>query len=115
MSDTEPLDVIVDRLTNPEGIPFTQFLMPDGRKRKQWIKRPREIEAQAFALIKQHGVSFEMELLSDYETVSFTTQIDSQDEPLAIELCKNGPPVPDAIDRLVKSTADALAQDRSPA
>lgn len=82
-------------------IPFTQYMMPDGRKREQFIERPDEIADIALAFIKSGG-RFEMEMLSDYVTVSLTAE--RGDDVVAHELCVNGPEIADAVDKLILAT-----------
>ena len=82
------------------GIPFTQFLMPQGRPSLVWITRPSEIEAKAKAIMAA-GFRFECEMLSDYCTISFTITKDGTD--YAIQLCANGPAVPEAVECLIST------------
>ena len=90
------------------SIPFTQFLMPDGRQDEQTIDRPREIEEMATVVIES-GLRFEMELLSDYRTVSLTVVDPEDGVDLFIELAENGPGVLDAVDKLVRDAHQSLA------
>lgn len=94
------------------SITFTQYLMPDGRRRQTLIDRPQDIEdlAASLALV---GVRFESELLSDYATVSLTAEIDDREGEtltLAHEIVRNGPGVPGAVDRLVRSAAEKIKE-----
>lgn len=86
--------------TEKTGIPFTQFLMPDGRREQVWIDRPAPIEERAREIIAA-GYRFECEMLSDYRTISLTIGDPVEEEDIEIELCQNGPAVPEAVDRLV--------------
>ena len=91
------------------SIPFTQFLRPDGRTRAVLIDRPDAIALKAGELIAR-GYRFEVEELMD-GTVSMTVEhADCEDGPFAIELCPNGPAVPETVDRLI---ADAYAKARA--
>jgi hypothetical protein len=90
------------------SIKFTQFLMPDGRRTPVTIDRPDEIEALAEEVIKGGG-SFEIEVLST-GVVSITCEDHGREETLAHELCENGPPVPAAVDRVVREAARVLGQ-----
>lgn len=83
------------------SIPFTQYLMPNGRRAEESIDRPADVEEKARAVIDA-GYFFEMELLSDYRTVSFTVADREAGVDLEIELVKNGPEVPAGVDRLVE-------------
>lgn len=84
-------------------IPFTQYLRPDGRKKETGIERPEEVEALAHSFIEAGG-KFEAEVLSDGQ-VSLTAcqEIDGEWQDVAIEICANGPGLPETVDRLVHS------------
>jgi len=86
-----------------EGIFFTQFLRPDGRRADIHIVRPPEILAVARKL-ETAGVQFEAEVLRDDVTVSFTASLPNPESEvlyLATELVPNGPKVLEAVDKLV--------------
>jgi hypothetical protein len=88
-------------------IPFTQFLMPDGRPSRVTIDRPDEISAKAHALIER-GFRFECEMLPTRE-ISFTITNDDGDH--AIEVCNNGPEVLIVIDRMIMNfDADKISR-----
>lgn len=80
-------------------IPFTQFLMPDGRKNQVSIDRPDDIAAKAQEIIAA-GFRFECEMLSDRNTVSLTIT-DPDEGDVEIEIVPNGPEVPVAIDNMI--------------
>lgn len=86
-------------------IPFTQFLMPDGRKNPVTIDRPEPISTLAHAIIER-GYRFECEMLSDYRTTSFTISDDDADHE--IEVCSNGPDVPIRIDAMIERFAKKI-------
>lgn len=85
------------------GIYFAQWLPPDGQRRPMWIDRPAEIVTLARQIVEAGG-SFHIEKLRTGE-VSMTVERDNDDEidVLAAEICKNGPDVPAAVDRLVQT------------
>jgi len=87
-------------------IPFTQYLMPNGRKEPVTIDRPDDVAAKAQAIIDR-GFRFECEMLSDYSTVSLTIADDDDDHE--IEVVRNGPDVPLAIDRMIERFAAKLS------
>jgi hypothetical protein len=92
------------------GIRFTQYLLPDGRRRSQWIDRPTDIEAMARELVAR-GCSFDIEILRTGD-VSMTVQRESDDdEVLAHEICVNGPTIPASVDTLVREAHAALHAD----
>lgn len=91
------------------SIHFTQYLMPDGRQTDVAIDRPDAVERLAEQLSTQ-GARFEIEMLSDYQTISLTCEPPDPDgDTLAHELVPNGPAVPDAVDRLVAKAAAAMS------
>lgn len=79
-------------------IPFTQFLMPDGRQKEVSIDRPEAIGTLARGLI-DHGCVFEIEMLS---TGEISMEVMHGENSIAAEICLNGPEVPKAVDRLVE-------------
>lgn len=89
------------------AIKFIQYMIPDGRKRPQWLDLEEDHpEAEEKAkLIQSAGYHFEMEMLSDYQTCSFTICHPTLDEgsPLDVaqEIAPNGPKVIDAIVKLI--------------
>jgi hypothetical protein len=87
------------------GIPFTQYVLPHGRKREETIERPAEIEALADKFIAAGG-RYECEILTTGE-VSFTAVFcddDGDEQDVEIEICANGPAVCDAVDALVRKS-----------
>jgi len=82
------------------SIPFTQYLLPNGRRASIEIDMDSETEQKAQALIAQ-GCHFDAEILRT-GIVSFTCEKDDLDDPcLAIELSPNGPEVVVAVKKLV--------------
>lgn len=84
------------------NIPFTQYLLPNGRRKDVTITRPREIHEKAMAIIAA-GYRFEIVILQT-GVVSMTVtgpDADGDEEDLDIELVKNGPGVPVAVDRMI--------------
>ena len=83
-------------------IPFTQYVLPNGRQREISIERPDDVALPAAELIER-GYRFECEMLSDMRTVSLTVVSPEEDiGDIAIELCVNGPGLLGfAVDRLV--------------
>lgn len=86
-------------------IPFTQYLLPDGRRTSVMIDRPEAV-AKLAQQIMAYGYVFECEMLSDYKTVSFT--ITSDDGDTDGEICINGPMVPERIDAMIVRFAKSM-------
>lgn len=82
-----------------KGIPFTQFKMPDGKRETIWIQRPDEIQAMAKEII-QRGYRFEIEMLSDFKTISMEI-INRSGDVIAQFICENGHSVPAAVDKAI--------------
>lgn len=81
------------------GVPFTQFLMPDGRRQFVWIEGlGPDVETKAQAIVLA-GYVFECEMLSDYHTVSFTISDDGHDYTIVV--CENGEQVPELISKMI--------------
>jgi ribosomal protein S8 len=88
---------------------FTQFMMPNGRQEKTSITRSNEIEAMAKTLVDA-GYVFEIEMLSDYRTISMeVVNKANPEEVIASKLVENGPRVPEAVDDMVKKAIHALS------
>lgn len=89
---------------NLKGIPFTQYLLPNGRKIPVTIARPVEVYEKAMKIMNA-GYRFEVELLTN-GMVSMTISDDEAD--YAIEVVSNGPEVPKAVDRMINQFALTL-------
>ena len=86
------------------GIPFTQYLLPDGRRRQiVYPVEDAELRAAADKLLRS-GLHFDAEILRTGD-VSLTAE--DGDGVVAIEIVPNGPEVPAAVMRLL---ASALAE-----
>lgn len=80
-----------------KGIPFTQFLRPDGERLDVWINRSNEVTAKA-KLIVEALFNFEAEVLSNGD-VSLTVSDAFGD--YAFQIVPNRKAVPEAVDRLI--------------
>jgi hypothetical protein len=86
------------------SIPFTQYLMPDGRKRDELVDRPSEIEALAQRFIAAGG-KYECEVLGTGHVSITACHPNFDDEgDIAIKVCSNGPAVLAAVDEVVKNS-----------
>ena len=94
----------------PRGVPFTQFLRPDGRQMRVWIDRSPEIAELARKLTSE-GVRLELEELSTGEASLEAVCDDEEGEvdSLAGEVVPNGEGVGEAVDRLVREAAAEIA------
>ena len=79
------------------SIPFTQYLLPNGRKQEVTINRPKEIYDKAMAIIAA-GYCFEIEVL---RTGHVHMTISNDEEDLTCEVVPNGPEVLKAVDRMI--------------
>lgn len=82
------------------SIPFTQFILPNGERRPRTFNADREVEALADELIAA-GYRFEVEVLRTGQ-VHLDCCGAALDEPLAMQICDNGPPVVAAVERVVR-------------
>ena len=82
---------------NKHEIPFTQYLLPNGRRVKVSIARPKEIYDKAMDIIKA-GYRLEVERLS---TGNISMTISDNDGDYDIEVIENCPEVPIAADRMI--------------
>ena len=90
------------------SIPFTQILLPNGRRREIIIDRSEEIEKMAHDII-DNGYRFEAEILTTGE-VSFEVLKDMNDGPgiLGSDICNNELGVGEVVDKLVKNAFEAM-------
>lgn len=89
-------------------VTFTQFLRPDGRRKAVEIDRPDEV-AELAAGLWSAGYELHAEVLMTNQ-VSLTVEHSDEerldeDGAIAHELVANGPGVPEAVDRLVRTAA----------
>jgi hypothetical protein len=91
------------------AIQFTQYLLPNGRRRQIEIERPDDIEAMAQILV-DHGCFFDAEVLRT-DHVSLTCEHD--DDLIAIQVCPNDENVPRAVDNLVRDAYEKVVQNGS--
>ena len=95
-------------------IPFTQYLLPDGRKRSVRINRPDEIATKAQRLI-DIGCRLEIEMLRTGE-ISMSVERepvgDDDDGVLAMEVCNNGPEVPARVDKMISEASERVHTGR---
>ena len=83
------------------SIPFTQYLMPDGRTTEVTIDMPANVEQAAHALIAK-GCHFDIEMLST-GLISMTCEKD--DDLISIEVCSNDERVVAGVEKIVKAAA----------
>lgn len=79
------------------SIPFTQYLLPDGRKKIIEIDLD-EIYGDAANMIIDSGCVFEIEILN---TGHISMTISDDEDDLFIEVCNNGPDVPIRVMKMI--------------
>jgi hypothetical protein len=84
------------------SIPFTQYLRPDGRRTLVDIDRSAETEALAREFIDSGGYFECEELTTGHASFTAGHVWEQERGDIAIEVVRNGPAVPDAVDRLVR-------------
>lgn len=82
-------------------IAFTQYLRPNGRRTEVTIDRPDDIASLAQKIVER-GFRFECEELT---TGHASLTIAGPDDDEDIEVVKNGPEVPIAVDRMIRRFA----------
>lgn len=86
--------------TDNYRVPFTQFLRPDGMRRLIWIHFPEpEVITKAQMMI-DGGYEFQCEELMN-GICSFTILDKTKNQDVGIELCPNGPAVPETVKKLI--------------
>lgn len=83
---------------------FTQFLLPNGRKKQIEIIRSEEIENKA-KKITDKGFNFEIELLRNGMVHMDCCNIQ---EAISSHLCKNDEQIPETVDKIVNKAFDVL-------
>lgn len=91
------------------SIPFIQYLRPNGRRAEVSIDRPGEIETLAHAFIGKGGRFECEELTTGHASLTAVFMLEDGEDDVAIEVVKNGPAVPEAVDRLVRNATAAIA------
>lgn len=82
------------------SIPFTQYVMPNGRKRPVSIEVARDVAEKADQLIES-GLAFECEVLATgHVSLTITDPVEGDD--LAIEVLQNGPGIREAVEKMVR-------------
>jgi len=97
------------------SIPFTQFLRPDGRRRFVEIELEDFVEHAAHEIIEKGG-RFTVEELVD-GTVSLACEFkvpseDDEERDITIEVCPNGPAVPEAAKKMILRAREFLIKER---
>lgn len=84
------------------SIPFTQYILPNGRRREETIERPAEIEAIASRFIESGG-KYECEVLTTgHVSLTAVKEVDGEPQDVEIIICNNGPDIPVKVDELVR-------------
>jgi len=84
-------------------IPFTEYVLPHGRRQMGGFQRPDEVADKASA-IRKAGYRFEAEVLSTGHvslTIVGCCPRVSEESDVAIEIAMNGPEVTKAVDRMI--------------
>ena len=91
------------------SIQFTQYLRPNGRKRRTEIDMPEEVEALARQFIDAGG-RYEIEELNDgHISMTACFRVDDEMQDIAIKVCGNGPEVPINVEFLVRDSVSFLS------
>jgi len=92
------------------SIPFTQYVLPNGRKEPTSIETSKEVDKIAHDLIDA-GCRFDIEILRTGQ-VSMTCEREPENEEddgiLSMEICENGPKIINAVTKLVNNASKSL-------
>lgn len=97
----------IETIANAPIIPFTQYMLPNGRKVETSIEVDRDVADKAHSLIIE-GLRFECEVLTTGD-VSLTIT-DPEVGDLDIRIVSNGPGVREAVEELVREFDLAAAR-----
>ncbi|NIN00508.1 MAG: hypothetical protein GTO24_21220 [candidate division Zixibacteria bacterium] len=86
------------------AIQFTQFLLPDGRRRTVEIDMSEEVEAKAKTIVGQ-GYSFEIEILT---TGLVHMDCNNGEDVLSNAICENGPEIIECVEKIVNESYERL-------
>lgn len=87
------------------SIPFTQYVLPNGRRRDEQIERSADIEAIAQRFIDSGG-RYECEVLTTgHVSLTAVKEVDGEPQDVEIIVCANGPHIPEKVDDLVRRSA----------
>lgn len=78
-------------------IQFTQYLLPNGKRKLTSIERPQNVWEEAEEILKA-GYRFECEMLT---TGHVSLTIAGKNTDVEIEICRNDAEVPKAVDRII--------------
>jgi hypothetical protein len=98
--------------TQAMTIEFTQYLRPNGRKRTVEIDRSLEVEALAAAFIAAGGWYECEELTTGHASLTACFVVDGESEDVVIELCMNGPAVPEHVHHQASHRSRQARPDR---
>jgi len=90
------------------SVPFTQYLLPDGRRTQVLIDMPEEVEGIARRFIASGG-RYECEILTTGD-VSITKRRGEEGD-VAIAVCPNGPEVPANVDKVVRESEQYIGAE----
>lgn len=86
------------------SIPFTQYLLPDGRRTQVLIDMPEDVEEIARRFIASGG-KYECEILTTGDvSITAVKRINGEEGDVAIAVCPNGPEVPAKVDEVVRES-----------
>lgn len=87
-------------------IPFTQYLLPDGRQRRVAAPVSAQIASAAERFIESGGW-FEAEILTTgHVSLTACKVVDHESRDVEIEVVPNGPEVSVAVERLVRKASE---------
>ncbi len=92
-------------------VPFTQYLLPNGRRRLITIEVDSDVQEMAEDIIRE-GHRFEAEVLTTGE-VSLTIFDEDTEEDVAIVLVRNRKGVREAVQEMIRGFTEGRARESS--
>jgi hypothetical protein len=108
-----PDKLVIARNRRNAMVPFTQYLFPNGEQRHlECDFLSPEVEKLAHKFIEKGG-KFEMEMLTDYTTVSITAAfiVNNEWQDIACKLSTNGPGIETKTEKLIRSAYKWLEEN----
>ena len=93
-------------------VEVTQYLLPDGRQRKNIVRLPEDVQDQ-YADMLQHGCRLEAEILSTGE-VSLTVCDMEEEQDIDIRIARNGPATTQALIEMLNARAWRIKDPATP-
>lgn len=92
------------------SVPFTQFLRPYGLKQEVEAPVTQEYKEKADRILA-HGWTFTCEVLTTGQVALYVTD-GANERDVCIKICSNGPPVHEALDRMIDEGIEKMEKEK---